>query len=104
MHVARHASARRARRDGACAARAAAAGKSPAGFCDRLGASVPQAGAAAAGQHGRALAAEFAGPRPMPHDLRRRRHRRAEGTIAPEGGCPGKFFTSRKWIYEHRPA
>ena len=20
-----------------------------------------------------------------------------EGTIAPEGGCPGKFFTSRKW-------
>src|SRR6185437_11318562 len=24
----------------------------------------------------------------------------AEGTIAPEGGCPGKFFTSRKWAYE----
>jgi hypothetical protein len=24
----------------------------------------------------------------------------AEGTIAPEGGCPGNFFTSRKWIYE----
>jgi hypothetical protein len=23
-----------------------------------------------------------------------------EGTIAPEGGCPGKFFTSRKWTYE----
>jgi hypothetical protein len=23
-----------------------------------------------------------------------------EGTIAPEGGCPGKFFTSRKWAYE----
>jgi hypothetical protein len=22
-----------------------------------------------------------------------------EGTIAPEGGCPGKFFTSRKWTY-----
>jgi len=21
----------------------------------------------------------------------------AEGTIAPEGGCPGNFFTSRKW-------
>ena len=20
-----------------------------------------------------------------------------EGTIAPQGGCPGKFFTSRKW-------
>ena len=20
-----------------------------------------------------------------------------EGTIAPEGGCPGKFYTSRKW-------
>ena len=20
-----------------------------------------------------------------------------EGTIAPEGGCPGRFFTSRKW-------
>src|SRR5262249_1328507 len=24
----------------------------------------------------------------------------AEGSIAPEGGCPGKFFTSRKWTYE----
>jgi hypothetical protein len=24
----------------------------------------------------------------------------AEGTIAPEGGCPGKFFTSRKWNYD----
>ena len=24
----------------------------------------------------------------------------AEGTIAPEGGCPGNFFTSRKWTYE----
>lgn len=24
----------------------------------------------------------------------------AEGTIAPEGGCPGNFFTSRKWSYE----
>jgi hypothetical protein len=24
----------------------------------------------------------------------------AEGTIAPEGGCPGKFFTSRKWAFE----
>jgi hypothetical protein len=23
-----------------------------------------------------------------------------EGTIAPEGGCPGKFFTSRKWSYD----
>jgi predicted small lipoprotein YifL len=23
-----------------------------------------------------------------------------EGTIRPEGGCPGKFFTSRKWTYE----
>jgi Protease inhibitor Inh len=23
-----------------------------------------------------------------------------EGTIAPEGGCPGNFFTSRKWIFE----
>ena len=23
-----------------------------------------------------------------------------EGTVAPEGGCPGKFFTSRKWSYE----
>jgi hypothetical protein len=22
------------------------------------------------------------------------------GTIAPEGGCPGKFFTSRKWSYD----
>jgi hypothetical protein len=24
----------------------------------------------------------------------------SEGTIAPAGGCPGKFFTSRKWTYE----
>jgi hypothetical protein len=24
----------------------------------------------------------------------------AEGTIAPEGGCPGDFFTSRKWTFE----
>jgi protease inhibitor Inh len=24
----------------------------------------------------------------------------AEGTIAPEGGCPGKFFTSRKWGFD----
>jgi hypothetical protein len=23
-----------------------------------------------------------------------------EGTIRPEGGCPGNFFTSRKWTYE----
>jgi hypothetical protein len=23
-----------------------------------------------------------------------------EGTIAPEGGCPGKFFTSRRWVYD----
>ncbi len=23
-----------------------------------------------------------------------------EGTIAPEGGCPGKFYMSRKWAYE----
>ena len=23
-----------------------------------------------------------------------------QGTIAPEGGCPGNFFTSRKWTYE----
>jgi protease inhibitor Inh len=25
----------------------------------------------------------------------------AQGTIAPEGGCPGGFFTSRKWTFEH---
>jgi hypothetical protein len=24
----------------------------------------------------------------------------AEGTIAPEGGCPGSFYTSRKWTLE----
>ena len=24
-----------------------------------------------------------------------------EGTIAPEGGCPGNFFTSRKWVFDH---
>jgi hypothetical protein len=25
----------------------------------------------------------------------------AQGTIAPEGGCPANFFTSRKWTFEH---
>ena len=25
---------------------------------------------------------------------------RSEGTIAPEGGCPGIFFTSRRWTFE----
>jgi hypothetical protein len=25
----------------------------------------------------------------------------AEGSIAPTGGCPANFFTSRKWTYEH---
>jgi hypothetical protein len=24
-----------------------------------------------------------------------------EGTVAPEAGCPGRFFMSRKWAYEH---
>ena len=24
-----------------------------------------------------------------------------EGTIAPEGGCPGNFFTSRKCVFDH---
>src|SRR4051794_30623389 len=24
----------------------------------------------------------------------------SDGTIAPEGGCPLKFFTSRKWTYD----
>jgi hypothetical protein len=24
-----------------------------------------------------------------------------EGTIAPEGGCPGNFYTSRKWTFEN---
>jgi hypothetical protein len=24
----------------------------------------------------------------------------AEGTIAPQGGCPGKFYMSRKWTFE----
>ena len=24
----------------------------------------------------------------------------AEGTIAPEGGCPGNLYTGRKWIFE----
>jgi hypothetical protein len=26
--------------------------------------------------------------------------RPGEGTIAPEGGCPGNFFTSRQWTFE----
>ncbi len=25
----------------------------------------------------------------------------SDGSIAPAGGCPGSFFTSRKWSYEH---
>ena len=25
----------------------------------------------------------------------------SDGTVAPAGGCPGSFFTSRKWVYEH---
>jgi len=25
----------------------------------------------------------------------------AEGSVAPAGGCPGNFFTSRKWTFEH---
>jgi len=25
----------------------------------------------------------------------------ADGTVAPAGGCPGAFYTSRKWSYEH---
>lgn len=24
-----------------------------------------------------------------------------DGTVAPAGGCPGNFFTSRKWSFEH---
>jgi hypothetical protein len=24
-----------------------------------------------------------------------------EGTIAPEGGCPGNFYTSRRWTFEN---
>ena len=23
-----------------------------------------------------------------------------DGTIAPEGGCPGNFYTSRKWVFQ----
>ena len=25
---------------------------------------------------------------------------RSEGALAPEGGCPGSFFTSRRWSFE----
>ena len=25
----------------------------------------------------------------------------ADGTIAPAGGCPGNFFMSRKWTFDH---
>jgi Protease inhibitor Inh len=24
-----------------------------------------------------------------------------DGSVAPAGGCPGNFFTSRKWTFEH---
>ncbi len=26
--------------------------------------------------------------------------RAGEGSIAPEGGCPGQFFTSRRWLFD----
>jgi len=35
----------------------------------------------------------------MQHEFRRRAGRR-RSTIAPEGGCPGNFYTSRKWTFE----
>lgn len=25
----------------------------------------------------------------------------ADGSVAPAGGCPGNFFTTRKWTFEH---
>jgi hypothetical protein len=25
----------------------------------------------------------------------------AEGAVAPAGGCPGSFYTTRKWTYDH---
>jgi Protease inhibitor Inh len=25
---------------------------------------------------------------------------KAEGTTAPEGACPGNFFTSRRWVFD----
>jgi hypothetical protein len=25
----------------------------------------------------------------------------SQGAVAPAGGCPGSFFTSRKWTFEH---
>jgi len=25
----------------------------------------------------------------------------SQGSVAPAGGCPGSFFTSRKWTFEH---
>jgi hypothetical protein len=28
-------------------------------------------------------------------------HGAPEGSIAPAGGCPANFFTSRKWSFEH---
>ena len=33
-------------------------------------------------------------------NVRRAAPTAAEGTIAPEGGCPGNFFTSRKWTFD----
>ena len=37
-----------------------------------------------------------------PHCLvaARRSPEAPEGTIAPEGGCPGNFYTSRKWTFD----
>ena len=36
----------------------------------------------------------------MRHEFRRHARGAGEGTIAPEGGCPGNFYTSRKWTFE----
>ena len=51
----------------------------------------------AAGQHGRPLAAVSAngGACGMTFTAAA-----GEGSIAPEGGCPANFYTSRRWVWE----
>ena len=34
------------------------------------------------------------------HEFRRRARRAAKARVEPEGGCPGKFFTSRRWTLD----
>ena len=61
----------------------------------------PHLAATPAGPARRPLEARRRWRRRLFHELRQTRRAPCQGTIAPEGGCPGSFFTSRKWTFEH---